>query len=81
MTKDVVEAMHVDLPDKYRQWAALYVLDSLTASERREYELHLSQCTRCDADVAELAGLPALLDVLTIEEAQSIAKSASQRTR
>lgn len=69
--------MNVDPIDKYRQWVALYVLGSLTATERREYELHLSQCHRCAADVAELADIPALLDVLTIEEAQAIARSAS----
>lgn len=47
--------------DRYATWDAAYVLGSLSAEERREYEAHLDSCPRCRAAVAELSGIPALL--------------------
>lgn len=47
--------------DGYAQWDAAYVLGSLSPSERREFERHLTECAACAAAVAELAGLPGLL--------------------
>lgn len=38
-----------------------YVLGSLAASERTEYERHLPGCAECSRAVRELAGLPGLL--------------------
>jgi anti-sigma factor RsiW len=47
--------------DRYATWDAAYVLGSLSADERREYEDHLSTCPRCRSAVAELSGIPPLL--------------------
>ena len=33
--------------DPYEMWDAAYVLGSLSSSERRQYETHLSGCKRC----------------------------------
>lgn len=51
--------------DRYALWDASYLLGSLTSSERREYEDHLTGCSSCRAAVGELSGLPALLAMLT----------------
>ena len=40
---------------------AVYVLGSLAASERADYERHLSECAECSRSVRELAGLPGLM--------------------
>ncbi|MEO5315394.1 zf-HC2 domain-containing protein [Pseudarthrobacter sp. CC12] len=56
--------------DNYGRWAAAYVLGSLAPSERIAYELHLAQCTRCTLEVAEMAGVPDLLALLTLEEVE-----------
>lgn len=60
--------------DKYREWAAVYVLGSLRSGERREYERHLAGCPQCVAAVVELAGLPDALDTLAPEEALAIGR-------
>ena len=41
--------------------AAAYVLGALSPTERRDFERHLAGCARCQAQVREFAGLPALL--------------------
>ncbi len=62
--------------DRYTTWDAAYVLGSLSADDRREYEAHLSTCPQCRAAVAELSGIPPLLakldgtDVAAIEGEQ-----------
>ncbi len=62
--------------DRYATWDAAYVLGSLSADDRREYEAHLSTCPRCRAAVAELSAIPPLLakldstDVAAIEGEQ-----------
>ncbi len=48
----------------YAMWDAAYVLGSLSAAERREFEAHLSVCPLCSQAVAELSGMPALLSKL-----------------
>jgi hypothetical protein len=48
-------------PDRYGEWDAAYLLGSLSASDRREFERHLGECASCADAVAELAGLPGLL--------------------
>lgn len=63
--------------DSYRHWAAVYVLGALDPGERGEYETHLAICAKCSAAVAELTGLPELLDTLTPREARTIGCSAS----
>lgn len=55
--------------DPYLLWDAAYVLGSLSSSERREYETHLADCTTCRAAVGELSGMPALLTLLSRDEA------------
>ncbi|MGH3556749.1 MAG: anti-sigma factor family protein [Mycobacterium sp.] len=54
-----------DLPagesHEYAMWDAAYVLGSLSAADRRDFEAHLSGCPSCAAAVAELSGMPALL--------------------
>jgi anti-sigma-K factor RskA len=39
-----------------------YVLGALEPAERADFEEHLAGCERCQAEVAELRGLPALLE-------------------
>ncbi|HWJ84645.1 MAG TPA: zf-HC2 domain-containing protein [Cellulomonas sp.] len=55
--------------DPYREWDAAYVLGALGPQERRDYEQHLATCPTCREAVAELAGMPGLLGLLTPEEA------------
>ena len=57
---------------RYATWDAAYVLGSLSATDRREYEGHLSDCASCRAAVAELSGVPALLSQLTPEDVIAI---------
>lgn len=49
---------------EYAMWDAAYVLGSLSAADRREFEAHLSVCPSCAAAVGELSGMPALLSKL-----------------
>jgi hypothetical protein len=46
---------------------AVYVLGSLSAAERAEYERHLPGCQECSRAVRELAGLPGLLSKVPLE--------------
>ena len=46
---------------RYAMWDAAYVLGSLSAVDRREFEAHMSACPACREDVAQLSGVPALL--------------------
>jgi anti-sigma factor RsiW len=48
----------------YATWDAAYVLGSLSPTDRREYEAHLSVCPPCNQAVSELSGMPALLSKL-----------------
>jgi len=48
-----------DAPDRYALWDAAYMLGSLSSTERREYENHLSGCPSCRASVAVM---PSSLD-------------------
>ncbi len=61
----------------YATWDAAYVLGSLSAAERREYELHMSQCPACREAVAELSGVPALLSQLDRAEVAAISESGT----
>lgn len=49
---------------EYATWDAAYVLGSLSAADRREFEAHLTWCSSCAQAVAELSGMPALLSKL-----------------
>ncbi|MGD1171730.1 anti-sigma factor family protein [Mycobacterium seoulense] len=61
--------------DPYVMWDAAYVLGSLSAVERREFEAHLAHCPACREAVADLSGVPALLSQLGRHEVAAIAES------
>jgi len=54
--------------DKYAHWDAAYVLGSLSETDRREFEAHLDECRTCWDAVTELAGMPALLSLLDLDD-------------
>jgi hypothetical protein len=56
-------------PDRYGEWDAAYLLGSLSANDRREFERHLGECASCADAVAELAGLPGLLSKVPVASA------------
>jgi len=56
----------------YAMWDAAYVLGSLSAVERREFESHLAYCPDCREAVADLSGMPALLSQLDPAEVAAI---------
>jgi anti-sigma factor RsiW len=53
---------------RHAMWDAAYVLGSLSAADRREFELHMANCPDCRQAVAELSGVPALLSQLDRED-------------
>lgn len=59
--------------EDYRDWDAAYVLGSLDADERREFERHLATCETCRLAVTDLAGMPGMLSRLDVETAIEIA--------
>lgn len=64
--------MSVNDDDCYAIWDAAYVLGSLSAADRREFETHLTHCLACRQAVDELAGIPALLNELDFRTATAI---------
>ncbi|MET0481149.1 MAG: zf-HC2 domain-containing protein [Mycetocola sp.] len=58
--------------DMYREWDAAYVLGALSPEDRRAFERHLSVCPRCEAAVAELAGMPGILGLLSASDARAV---------
>jgi anti-sigma factor RsiW len=60
---------------RYAMWDAAYVLGSLSAADRREFEGHMATCPACREAVAELSGVPALLSQLDREEVAAIVES------
>ncbi len=58
------------MTDPYRDWDAAYLLGSLSALERREFEDHLAECPDCSSSVAELAALPGLLSRIPADEVE-----------
>ncbi|MCV6986914.1 zf-HC2 domain-containing protein [Mycobacterium shinjukuense] len=61
--------------DRYATWDAAYVLGSLSAADRREFEAHLAGCAACRESVAELCGVPALLSQLDRDDLAAIDES------
>lgn len=57
---------------RYAMWDAAYVLGSLSAADRREFEAHMAGCPACRQAVAELGGMPALLSQLSGNEVAAI---------
>lgn len=68
----------VDDADPFAMWDAAYVLGSLDAEERRQYEAHLSTCAECREAVAELAGMPALLAMLDPDEVAALDEASPE---
>ena len=64
--------------DPYVMWDAAYVLGSLSAADRREFEAHLANCPACREAVADLSGVPALLSRLDREEVAAMSESFSK---
>jgi len=62
--------------DRYAMWDAAYVLGSLSAAERREFEKHMAHCPACRAAVADLSGVPALLSQLDRDLVASMGEAA-----
>jgi anti-sigma factor RsiW len=58
----------IDGNHRHAMWDAAYVLGSLSASDRREFEAHMATCPACREAVADLSGVPALLSQLGREE-------------
>jgi anti-sigma factor RsiW len=61
----------------YAMWDAAYVLGSLSAADRREFEAHLAGCPSCREAVAELGGVPALLSQLSLQDMAAINESGT----
>ncbi|OBJ27859.1 anti-sigma factor family protein [Mycobacterium colombiense] len=61
--------------DSYAMWDAAYVLGSLPAPQRREFETHMVHCPDCRAAVADLSGVPALLSQLDGDEVAAMDQS------
>ena len=59
-------------PDPYREWDAAYVLGALSPRDRRAFEQHLATCPACREAVGELAGMPGILGMLTVEHADAL---------
>jgi anti-sigma factor RsiW len=62
---------------RYATWDAAYVLGSLSAADRREFEAHLATCADCREAVGELSGVPALLSLLDREDIAAIDESGA----
>src|SRR5246500_1185231 len=60
---------------RYAMWDAAYVLGSLSATDRREFETHMAPCPACREAVADLSGVPALLSRLDHEEVAAMDES------
>lgn len=57
---------------RYATWDAAYVLGSLSASDRREFEGHMADCPACREAVADMSGVPGLLSRLDHAEVTAI---------
>lgn len=64
--------------DPFAMWDAAYVLGALAAEDRRQFEQHLTNCTRCHEAVAELSGMPALLASLDPHEVAALDDGAPE---
>ncbi len=66
---------------RIRQSLGVYVVGAIDPAERSVVDRHLAGCLDCREELAGLAGLPALLGRVPIEEAEQIARfDASERT-
>jgi hypothetical protein len=56
--------------DEIRQALGVYVVGAIDPAERYSVDRHLACCSSCRDELAGLAGLPALLGRVTLEEAE-----------
>lgn len=68
-------ALTIEDNHRYAMWDAAYVLGSLSAVDRREFEAHMATCPACRGAVGELSGVPALLSQLDRDEVAAIGES------
>ncbi|QIS40845.1 zf-HC2 domain-containing protein [Clavibacter capsici] len=61
-----------DRADDIHEWDAAYVLGSLSATDRAQFEAHLPGCDACTRSLADLAGLPGVLRMLPVEDALAL---------
>ena len=54
---------------EYEMWDAAYVLDALSDTDRREFELHMAGCSSCRQAVAEFEAIAPMLSLLDEEPA------------
>ncbi len=67
---------------RVRQSLGVYVVGAIDPAERSVVDAHLAACPDCREELAGLAGLPALLGRVPIEEAEQIARfDSSERAR
>jgi len=71
---DMTSCLHI------RQSLGVYVVGAIDPAERTTVDRHLAGCTDCREELAALAGLPALLGRVPIEEAAQIAGFPAERT-
>ena len=64
--------------DKFALYDAAYVLGALSPAERREFETHLLGCAACAHATGELAGLPDLMSVVSVEDLMREAEAPPQ---
>jgi hypothetical protein len=57
-----------EVPDDFEHDDAAYVLGALSAEEREAFEAHLTTCADCTHRVRELAGLPGMLTLLSMQD-------------
>ena len=53
--------------DPFLEDDAAYVMGALAPEERRAFEAHLADCLRCTRAVAELSGMPTMLDRVPLD--------------
>ena len=56
---------------EYAMWDAAYVLDALSDTDRREFEMHLANCGACREAVAELDAIAPMLSALDDQRAEA----------
>jgi carotenoid cleavage dioxygenase len=54
---------------EYEMWDAAYVLDALSDTDRREFEMHMAGCSSCQESVAEFEAIAPMLSLLDEEPA------------
>ena len=64
---------------EYRQLIGVYVVGAIDPHERALMDAHLARCPGCREELASLAGLPALLGRVPVEEAARIAEDLPER--